>query len=126
MIFKQMAERIVLQIKELKEADAHRREFLANITHDLRTPLTSLQGYLETLLMKEGALTPEEQRNYLTIAMKRSDQLGKLVYASSLNWQNWIHPMSRSASNPFPWRNSSRTSCRSSSSLLRRKRSRSG
>jgi len=79
MIFKEMAERIVLLIKELKGADAHRREFLANITHDLRTPLTSLQGYLETLLMKERTLTPEEQRNYLTIAMKCSDQLGKLV-----------------------------------------------
>jgi two-component system, OmpR family, sensor kinase len=78
-IFQEMTGRIVLLIKELKGADAHRREFLANITHDLRTPLTSLQGYLETLLMKEGTLTPEEQRNYLTIAMKRSDQMGKLV-----------------------------------------------
>jgi two-component system OmpR family sensor kinase len=78
-IFMHMADRIVLQIKDLKEADSHRREFLANITHDLRTPLTSLQGYLETLLMKEGTLTQEEQRNYLTIAIKRSEQLGKLV-----------------------------------------------
>jgi signal transduction histidine kinase len=78
-IFMQMADRIVRQIRELREADTHRREFIANITHDLRTPLTSLQGYLETLLLKEGALTPEEQRNYLTIAIKRADQLGKLV-----------------------------------------------
>jgi len=76
MIFKQMADRIALQIKELKASDTHRREFLANVAHDLRTPLTSLQGYIETLLMKEGTLTPEEERNYLTIAMKRSDQLG--------------------------------------------------
>jgi two-component system OmpR family sensor kinase len=79
LIFKQMADRIAVQIKDLKAADTHRREFLANVTHDLRTPLTSLRGYIETLLMKEGTLTPEEQRNYLTIAMKRSDQLGKLV-----------------------------------------------
>jgi two-component system OmpR family sensor kinase len=78
-IFMQMADRIVLQIRELKEADTHRREFIANITHDLRTPLTSLQGYLETLLLKEGALSVGEQRNYLTIAIKRADQLGKLV-----------------------------------------------
>jgi two-component system OmpR family sensor kinase len=78
-IFQQMADRIALQIKELKTADAHRREFLANVTHDLRTPLTSLKGYIETLLMKEGTLTPEEARNYLGIALKRSDQLGKLV-----------------------------------------------
>jgi len=79
MIFKLMADRIVLQIKELKAADMHRREFMANVTHDLRTPLTSLQGYIETLLIKEGVLTPAEQRHYLAIAMKRSEQLGKLV-----------------------------------------------
>jgi two-component system OmpR family sensor kinase len=78
-IFMQMADRIADQIKGLKEADRLRREFIANITHDLRTPLTSLQGYLETLLMKQGQLTDDEQRNYLTTAVKRSEQLGKLV-----------------------------------------------
>lgn len=78
-IFAQLAERVIQQIKELRHVDALRREFVANITHDLRTPLTSLQGYLETLLLKEGELTTDEQRNYLTIAFKRSDQLGKLV-----------------------------------------------
>jgi two-component system, OmpR family, sensor kinase len=78
-IFTHMADRIVHQIKELREADALRRELVANIAHDLRTPLTSLQGYLETLLIKEGGLTPEEHQNYLTIAIKRSEQLGKLV-----------------------------------------------
>ncbi len=79
MIYKQMADRIALQIRELKASDAPRREFLANVAHDLRTPLTSLQGYIETLLMKEGTLTPEEKRTYLEIAIRRSDQLGKLV-----------------------------------------------
>jgi two-component system OmpR family sensor kinase len=79
LIFRQMADRIAMQIKELKDSDAHRREFLANVAHDLRTPLTSLQGFIETLLMKEESLTPEEKRNYLAIALKHSDQLGKLV-----------------------------------------------
>jgi two-component system OmpR family sensor kinase len=78
-IFRQMADRIALQIRELKASDTHRREFLANVAHDLRTPLTSLQGYIETLQMKEATLTPEEKRNYLAIAAKRSDQLGKLI-----------------------------------------------
>jgi len=80
-IFAQMAERIIQLIKELRQADALRRELVANITHDLRTPLASLHGYLETLLLKEGKLTPQEQRDYLTIAIKRSNQLGKLVSA---------------------------------------------
>jgi two-component system OmpR family sensor kinase len=79
MIFMQMADRIVHQIKELRQDDALRREFVANITHDLRTPLTSLHGYLETLLLKKEELKPEEQQDYLTIAIKRSNQLGKLV-----------------------------------------------
>ncbi|HUI46756.1 MAG TPA: HAMP domain-containing sensor histidine kinase [Nitrospirota bacterium] len=78
-IFLQMAERMVRLIKDMTDADLHRREIVANITHDLRTPLTSLQGYLETLLMKADALTPEDQRQYLTIALKRSDQLRRLV-----------------------------------------------
>jgi signal transduction histidine kinase len=78
-IFSQMAARITQLIKELRHIDALRRESVTNITHDLRTPLTSLRGYLETLLMKEGELTLQEQRDYLTIAIKRSNQLGKLV-----------------------------------------------
>lgn len=77
----QMADRISDQIKGLKEADRLRREFIANIAHDLRTPLTSLQGYLETLLMKLGRLTDDEQRNYLATAVKHSERLGKLVEA---------------------------------------------
>ncbi len=78
-IFEQMSERIVGQFTELKASDKLRREMVANIAHDLRTPLTSLQGYLETLLMKEGTLTAVEKRDYLMTAIKRSDQLGKLI-----------------------------------------------
>jgi two-component system OmpR family sensor kinase len=78
-IFSQMAERIIHLIKELRHIDTLRRELVTNITHDLRTPLTSLRGYLETLLLKEGDLSPDEQRHYLTIAIKHSKHLGKLV-----------------------------------------------
>ncbi len=78
-IFTLMADRIARQIKDLRAADTHRRELVANITHDLRTPLTSLHGYLETLLMKEGTLTVEQQRNYLSTAIKRSNQLSTLI-----------------------------------------------
>jgi signal transduction histidine kinase len=78
-IFGEMAGRIIRQIKDLRNADTHRREFVSHIAHDLRTPLTSLQGYLDTLRLKEGELTPEQSRAYLSIALKRSDQLRKLV-----------------------------------------------
>ncbi|MCH8154304.1 MAG: EAL domain-containing protein [Proteobacteria bacterium] len=55
----QMSQRIVDQIRQLRHADATRRELIANISHDLRTPLTSLQGYLETLLIKDTGATTQ-------------------------------------------------------------------
>ena len=77
--FDEMAQRIVLQVKKLTEVDLLRRELVANVSHDLRTPLASLQGYLDTLLLKEGQLTAEEQRRFLEIASRQSERLGKLV-----------------------------------------------
>lgn len=77
--FKEMAERIRQQVQGLQQTDALRRELVANVSHDLRTPLTSLQGYLETLLLKEGQLSAQEQRNYLETATRQSERLGKLV-----------------------------------------------
>jgi len=77
--FQEMSERISRQLKELEQNDVRRRELLANVSHDLRTPLASMQGYLETLLLRHGSLPPEEERNYLEIAAKHSERLGKLV-----------------------------------------------
>jgi len=77
--FEEMSERIILQVNKLREVDLLRRELIANVSHDLRTPLASLQGYLDTLLLKEGQLTPEEQRRFLETASKHSERLGKLV-----------------------------------------------
>lgn len=77
--FDRMVDRILQQLKKLRQTDALRRELVANVSHDLRTPLAALHGYLETLLMKEGKLTPQEQRNFLEIAVKQSERLGTLV-----------------------------------------------
>lgn len=54
--FGQMAARIAGQWPELLRQDQQRREMVADISHDLRTPLTSLHGYLETLALKAGQL----------------------------------------------------------------------
>ncbi|MDH5741807.1 MAG: HAMP domain-containing histidine kinase, partial [Nitrospira sp.] len=78
-MFEQMADRIHRQVQQLKETDQLRRELVANVSHDLRTPVTSLQGYLETLLLKEGALSPHDRRRYLEIAAAQSKQLGELI-----------------------------------------------
>ncbi len=75
----EMSQRIADQIEQLRQADAARRDMVANISHDLRTPLASLQGYLETLLMKEDSFTPEEKHKYIDLAARQGDRLSRLV-----------------------------------------------
>jgi len=77
--FTQMSARIEDQMAQLQKADATRRELIANVSHDLRTPLATLQGYIETLLLKEDSLRPEERRSYLQTAIKHCERLNKLV-----------------------------------------------
>jgi signal transduction histidine kinase len=77
--FHRMADRILHQMTALQRTDATRREFVANISHDLRTPLACLQGYLETLHLKRPELKAEEQRAYLEVALKQTEQLSGLV-----------------------------------------------
>jgi signal transduction histidine kinase len=77
--FAQMAERIGQQWRELTRQDQERRELVANISHDLRTPLTSLHGYLETLSMKADSLGDAERKRYLAIALAQSVKVGRLA-----------------------------------------------
>lgn len=77
--FVQMTRRIAEQWRELTLQDQQRRELVANISHDLRTPLTSLHGYLETLRLKAGILDDEERRRYLDIALGQSRKVGRLA-----------------------------------------------
>ncbi len=77
--FDHMAARIEDQILRLEDQDRLRREMVANVSHDLRTPLTHLHGYLETLMLKEESLDPEQRREYLEIALVHAKRLGRLV-----------------------------------------------
>ncbi len=77
--FNQMANRIDQQLEDLAQNDAKRREMVANVSHDLRTPLTSLHGYLETLLLKDETLSAEERRRYLEVATAQSTRLKQLI-----------------------------------------------
>ncbi len=52
---------------------------MANVSHDLRTPLASLNGYLETLLIKKETLSEKEKVEYLQIALRHSKRLGVLI-----------------------------------------------
>ncbi|MDR5783519.1 HAMP domain-containing sensor histidine kinase [Caballeronia sp. LZ065] len=77
--FAQMAARIGEQWRELGRQDRERREMVANISHDLRTPLASLHGYLETLTLKSESLAAAERRRYLSIALAQSTKVGHLA-----------------------------------------------
>ena len=77
--FEGMSDRIIQQVRSLKQTDELRRELVANVSHDLRTPLASLTGYIETLQLKEGRLTDEERDQYLAVARRQSERLGTLV-----------------------------------------------
>jgi signal transduction histidine kinase len=77
--FNRMADRILDQMAALRQTDTIRREFVANISHDLRTPLACLQGYLETLYLKGAELGSKEQQSYLEVALKQTQQLSALV-----------------------------------------------
>ena len=77
--FAEMAKRIVDQMRELKHADAMRRELLASIANDLRRPLTVVRGHLETLAQQETSLSAELKREYLDIATRKTTRMAKLV-----------------------------------------------
>ncbi|MBU9843777.1 sensor histidine kinase [Rahnella ecdela] len=74
-----LAKRIDQQWQSLMVQDQQRREFIANISHDLRTPLTSLHGYLETLSVKSDNLSNEDRQRYLNIALTQSKKVGRLA-----------------------------------------------
>jgi signal transduction histidine kinase len=77
--FNQMADTIVGNMDELKRTDDLRRELVANVSHDLRSPLASIQGYLETIMLKMESLSPEELKGFVQISLDNVNKLGRLV-----------------------------------------------
>jgi signal transduction histidine kinase len=77
--FGRMADKIQQQFEGLKETDRLRRELVSNVSHDLRTPLASMHGYVETLLLKNDTLSEAERLRYLEITRKHSLRLRQLI-----------------------------------------------
>ena len=63
--------------ESLNDQENRRREFIANISHDLRSPLTSMQGFIEALL--DGTAPPHKREHYLSIVLEESKRLSKLA-----------------------------------------------
>lgn len=75
----QMADKVQSGMQLLEERDEFRRRFIANITHDLRSPLTSIQGFVETILMKDDTISSEDRLEYLTTIQDETARLNRLV-----------------------------------------------
>ena len=83
--FSDMASNLNYMIKELnalmereRESERTKNELITNIAHDLRTPLTSIIGYLE-LISKSKNLTEETRINYTEVAYTKAKKLQKLI-----------------------------------------------
>ena len=77
--YNEMASTILADMDKIKSLEKMRTELIANISHDLRTPLAIIQGYVETLQMKEADLSTEERKVYLERIGKSSQRLGGLI-----------------------------------------------
>lgn len=74
----EMAEKLELAVAEMEKAESIRREFVANVTHELKTPLTSIYGFVETL--QDGAdQNPEIRMKFLDIIAVETTRLKRLI-----------------------------------------------
>ena len=61
----------------LQETERQRREFIANVSHELKTPMTTIAGYTDGIL--DGTIPPEQEKEYLHIISDESRRLSRLV-----------------------------------------------
>ena len=78
-MFNEMADILTTNIDKLKQVENLRRELIANVSHDLRTPIAIIRGYVETLQMKEETITTEERKSYINTVRESAEKLEKLV-----------------------------------------------
>lgn len=77
--FNEMADVIVDNFDKISATDKFRQELIANVSHDLRTPLSIMQGYVETLMIKKDSLAEPEKNKYLSVVLDSSKKLSVLV-----------------------------------------------
>lgn len=73
----QLAATLNFMAHELADLDEYQKKFVANISHDFRSPLTSIKGYLEAI--QDGTIPPEMQEKYLNIVLMETERLNKLT-----------------------------------------------
>jgi len=73
----QLAHSLEYMASELSKLEDYRRDFVSNISHDFRSPLTSIRGYVQAML--DGTIPPEKQERYLNIVLDETKRLTKLT-----------------------------------------------
>ena len=77
--FNQMAGELTSRTRALETADAARRQLLADVSHELMTPLTAMRGYIETLSMSELEIDAPTRERYLQIVSEETHRLERIV-----------------------------------------------
>ncbi len=72
-----LADSLDYMASEINNLNDYQKKFIANISHDFRSPLTSIKGYLEAML--DGTIPPEMQEKYLNIVITETERLTKLT-----------------------------------------------
>jgi two-component system phosphate regulon sensor histidine kinase PhoR len=64
-------------LSELRRLEGMRQEFMANVSHELKTPLTAIRGFAETL--QDGSLVSEQRAQYVDVILRHADRLTALI-----------------------------------------------
>lgn len=72
-----LADSLTYMADKLSHFEDDQKKFIANVSHDFRSPLTSMKGYLEAMV--DGTIPPEQHEKYLNIVMNETERLTKLT-----------------------------------------------
>jgi signal transduction histidine kinase len=77
--FNQMADELTARARALEASDRTRRQLMADVSHELMTPLTAMRGYIETLTMPEVQLDSQTRQRYMAIVTDETHRLEQII-----------------------------------------------